>query len=124
MVAIFVGAYAGFALAGFIWSGVVGSFWRSMLLPALVSGEPFARRRPARLWIRVGVFAGLSLLFATLLVLLSPLGVYRFLWELLRGRWRGEPPPSKDPRSRGTRASGVMSETFTREPAPNVGPGR
>jgi hypothetical protein len=98
MLAAAATVYSALALLGLAWSGVAQAYWRTILLPVLRTGEPFTEpERPKDLLFRMGAFLCMALLFVSFVVLLSPIGVYRCLWELWRRRWRGGPPPPKAP---------------------------
>jgi hypothetical protein len=92
--------YAILTIAGFAVSGVPTAYWQAVLRPVL-SGttQGSTDERPRRNLLYRGAAAlALAILFALLVVAMSPMGVYRLLWEVWHRGKGGEPPlPPREP---------------------------
>ena len=99
--------YVGLALGGIVMAGMPGAVWTGLLKPALMGtfSTPKSGRR-AGLVYRIAGGAVLIAFFALLAIVLSPLFVYRCLWELWHwARGGGSQPPREPAEARNAKAA-------------------
>ena len=93
--------YAILAIGGLIVSGMPVAYWKGVVQPGLLVATASGRKGPrGSLISRVAGAIALAALFALLAIAMSPLTVYRCLWEMwhwAKRRGPRSPPPRKEP---------------------------